>query len=133
MLWHCYAQLVILAQQGKQESPTSFAALEGVLLHYRNLLDFLVPRPTFKDTDIVAVDFVAGFKAKRAPTKYRGPLDQHLSHLTYRRTRKRSWNIGGMVDELWEVWKQFFEQLNYRYPRRPAWFGDAWKDPRPNR
>lgn len=82
--------------------------LEGFLLHYRNVLDFLSPRPSARGSDILASDFVEGFVSKSAPVEYRGAIDKHLAHLSRERlTNKQEWPVSKMLDQIERSWTEF--------------------------
>ena len=131
MLWWGYGMRDLSRQRsGWEYLPEWNAGIEGFLLHYRNLLDFLSPPKTADRDYILATDYVADFEATDAPIKYRRLLNKQLSHLSYERIDQQGWELGTMTDELWESWQEFCEALADAHPTRCGWFRDAWTDPR---
>jgi hypothetical protein len=81
--------------------------LDLFLLHARNLLDFLAPRPTVGPEDVIAPHFAPTWAwsqhtglAGRTIIDWRDRIDKLLSHVTYRRTAM----IDEMVsEERWQI------------------------------
>jgi len=77
-------------------------ALEGFLLHYRNLLDFYAPRHQ-QPTDIVWSHFVTDRVA--VADEHRWDLKKWLAHLTTERLqafegKRKGWPVDRMWDEM---------------------------------
>jgi hypothetical protein len=106
---------------GKPNDPVLYnAALESALLHARNLLDFFTGEPTDKD-DIHAAHFINTPKDKenrwtsaKMPLlmAQRTDLNYSISHLTYRRTkRKPEWDIPAIRHEVLAAFDDFKNKL----------------------
>jgi len=96
------------------ESAERNAYLESFLLHYRNLLDFLVPRK--KDNrDVQFDDFIFGRGSVSGPTEYRTDLDRRLAHVTYKRLEvhpdDKEWELTEMLRRIERTWKEFTDAL----------------------
>lgn len=99
-------------------------ALEGFLLHYRNLLDFLSPRNQ-QPTDIVWSHFVN--RPIVVSDEHRWDLNKWLAHLTTERLQAFQGNGKGWpVDQMWSdvdaAWQEFLQVVESEHPGRSAWF-----------
>lgn len=91
--------------------------LDSILLHVRNLFEFLNRKP--KDDYIRAMDFLDNKSWK--PTKFKTinhvlitKIETYRSHLSYLRKigeEMPKWKIKKMRDEIFEVFKEFVDQL----------------------
>jgi hypothetical protein len=86
--------------------------IEGFLIHYRTIVEFLQPRPTTKNhQDLTATDLADGFTATRAPVEYLDPIDKHLAHLSYARRSKRGWPHRRMLEKLQAAWSELEDAM----------------------
>jgi hypothetical protein len=100
------------------------ALLESILLHYRNLLEFLAPSLSrISEQSVVARDF----RDVPVPIKYKKRINTLLSHVSKKRAdmtqEQRIWDeLEGMLAELEEAWQGFLSSLAANYPERVDWF-----------
>jgi hypothetical protein len=95
------------------------AFLEAHLLHARTLIEFVIGRERRHPNDITPEDFVAGWmvpdtEASRRLAGSLSDIDQHLSHLSWRRvmwmkeeTDPKPWNYVEIVDDMIAVFGAF--------------------------
>lgn len=100
------------------------ALLESILLHYRNLLEFLAPSLTGVSQQAVTARM---FRDIPAPIRHRSAINDQLSHISKRRAdlteEERVWDdLSGMLDELEAAWQGFLRALEANFPNRVAWF-----------
>lgn len=83
--------------------------LEGFLLHVRNLVEFLCPRPSARNTDIQAHHFVPAWKSVSKGLTFAGVspkalldrIDKTLSHMTiFRIGGNTSWPVAALNDDV---------------------------------
>ncbi len=126
MMHHAYNALERLQAAGTNGGIEYNAFLESFLLHYRNILDFLSPRPRARSADVQATAFLPAGSSLSAPTKYRDPIDKRLSHITAYRTSvdpsNRAWNPAAMLVELEVSWNDFIAALGTHRPGQRTWF-----------
>jgi hypothetical protein len=105
------------------------ALLESTLIHLRSLDDFLGMTAPKDSDDVLAIDYLPGWRPKRVLTvaerKYINKRVQHLT--TVRRTGPAPWAMARCNDVLAEV-IQFMHALEAAQPQRAAWFKQwmAW-------
>lgn len=106
---------------------------EVFLLHARNLLDFVAPRPTSRSTDVLAEHYEPSWCcsdrtqfANRPVNEWRGQIDKLLSHITYSRRaiitsigEEPRWPIEAFHRELTAKINEFLETLP---ESRRTWF-----------
>lgn len=100
------------------------ALLESILLHYRNLLEFLAPSLGRTSEQTVTARM---FRDVPAPIHHRKEINNRLSHIAKKRAdltqEQKYWDgLHKMLDELEEAWQGFIRALNANYPERVAWF-----------
>ncbi len=100
------------------------ALLESVLVHFRNLLEFLAPSltPTSRQTVTARM-----FRDVAAPEDYRKHINDRLSHISQKRAdlkqEQKVWSdLGGKLGELEAAWQGFLSALAANYPERVPWF-----------
>ena len=108
-------------------------ALEGFLLHLRNLRDFFYSK-TAKPDDVLAADFFEDphkWQSVRPPLatvveEKRDRLNRQLAHLSYSRLSfQKSWgNIGEMLSEVMKTVSAFLRSL----PQEKASWFRRWYD-----
>lgn len=106
---------------------------EVFLLHARNLLDFVAPRPTSRSADVLAEHYEPSWCcsdrtqfANRPVNEWRGQIDKLLSHITYSRRaiinsigEEPRWPIEAFHRELTAKINEFLETLP---ESRRTWF-----------
>jgi hypothetical protein len=104
----------------------AFHNIEGILIHYRNLIEFFFSEKT--DDDLVLACHYTGASPKQAPPwakAYRLRCNNLLAHLTYRRTAYRQKDEHHWPD-IWEQCRFMNDEitafLNSLPPERRAWF-----------
>lgn len=101
--------LALADAEGEKDVEAMNAFLEGFLIHFRNLLNFLDSRGG--DDDIKATDFVPEFKSTIAPEHYRSRINKRLAHLSRSRPEyPRGWEFPNMLSEIRDAWNEFMEQ-----------------------
>lgn len=100
------------------------ALLESILLHYRNLLEFLAPSLTGSAQQTVTARM---FRDVPAPVDYRKQINNRLSHISQRRAdlkhEEKFWDdLHTKLDELEAAWQGFLRALAANYPERVEWF-----------
>lgn len=99
--------------------------LEGVLLHSRNLIDFLGPWPHQKD-DILPEDFVADWDTSllQVSSATRTAIHKHLAHLTWTRVDegKVMWEFPGVADAVFEAFGEFVEHCEANHAPQAGTF-----------
>lgn len=100
------------------------ALLESVLLHYRNLLEFLAPALNRMSDETITARL---FRDVPAPTQYKKRINTLLSHISKKRAdttkEQRIWDeLEQMLDEMEKAWQGFLRALAANYPERVAWF-----------
>jgi hypothetical protein len=102
-------------------------ALEGALLHARNLADFLRANESHRD-DINAGHFVEdplGDASDVLDTE-RTRLNKRLMHPSYQRaSMPERWDVQGIHNGITRGWKGFLGRLEKQHPDRAEWFGSA--------
>jgi hypothetical protein len=105
----------------------SFFDIEGILIHFRNLIEFFFTNKRDKDNLVLAHHYT-GTQPKNAPPwakEYGQRCNELLAHLTYRRTHyrrddKHHWpDIVGKCQNMDDEITRF---LNSLAPDRRAWF-----------
>ena len=102
--------------------------LEALLLHFRNMLDFLFGEAKQPD-DVHASDFFTD-ASKWKPSRpdwldeYRRRCNKLLAHLTYSRLNysrrgEMVWKLEDKLQRIHEVWEEFLAKLP---PERRRWF-----------
>jgi hypothetical protein len=92
--------------------PMNFA-VEVFALHVRNLLDFFVPRPGLRATDVCARHLYKGWEPPKLNvylTEARWMMDKHIAHLTTDRTAdvdEKEWAAEPIVYSLKPIIEQF--------------------------
>ena len=101
-----YHDRLLILETEDQEAINAF--LEGFLIHFRNLLDFLDSRGG--DDDIKAIDFVPDFKSTNSPEKYRERINKRLAHLSRSRAdHKKGWDVPTMLNEMRDSFDEFWQ------------------------
>lgn len=122
-------RLILLKEarlQGQVDQCQQKLALEGVLLHARNLRDFFVG--TGKDRDILAIDFLPRKPRYALPylRRTRNRMNTLLAHPSYSRSRvSRSWDCGTLRREIEGAWEVFLDRLKVHDKKRFNWFNEA--------
>jgi hypothetical protein len=107
--------------------PEKNLRLEGLLLHARTLMDFLISSGT-NSRDILAKHFLEDEDAWIAKSKPlftqlredRGRINKKLAHLSYRRLDlKQGWDDALIAAEVRDGWHEFVASLD---PTRRSWF-----------
>ena len=116
---------VIRLQKGPRKTRSARGrwnlALEGALLHARNLRDFFTGTNRNDDDDIAARDFL-GIQPRWRLTKLRSlavrtRLNKKLAHPTYSRSRYTgSWPVSLFRDEINGAWELFLARLDSNRP-----------------
>lgn len=85
------------------------ALTDSFLIHYRNLVEFLSPRPEPRATDITAADYAGDFDSSCAPTQYSQSIHWRLAHLTDCRldVENKDWDFDLMLKQFKEAWRKF--------------------------
>lgn len=114
-----WARNDLLAWEAKRN-----ALLESVLLHYRNLLEFLAPALNRMTEDVITARM---FRDVPAPTHYKKRINTLLSHVSKKRADmtqdQRIWDeLEKMLEEMEEAWQGFLRALSANYPERVVWF-----------
>ena len=101
-------------------------ALEGALLHARNLADFfrdgafhddINAAHYFDETVGPSVDVLADDRVR---------LNKRLMHPSYRRaSTAREWNVKAIHDAIVKAWFEFVKRLAAAHPERASWFETA--------
>ena len=106
---------------------TAFRNIEGILVHFRNLIEFFFTDSQDKN-DLVLAHHFTGKQPQKPPLwakKYERRCNELLSHLTYGRTRYRQNDEHHWTDIL-ENCRQMNDEitgfLNCLTPERRAWF-----------
>ena len=109
--------------------------LESFLLHYRILRDFLYPKGSKKEDDVLAADYVTSWGYSESDWKEVVPdetnrLNKALAHLSYKRLdyaenpTLKQWEFARMFSALQQAFARF---LHLVPPNQRAWFELAEK------
>jgi hypothetical protein len=109
-------------------TPTSdYHNIEGILIHFRNLIEFFFTEKEDKD-DLVLAHHYTGKAPQKAPAwakAYGQRCNELLAHLTYRRTQYRQ-NDNHHWTDILEMYRQMDDEiigfLDCLTPERRAWF-----------
>jgi hypothetical protein len=123
--------------QTEQKSRTDFRSVEGLLIHFRNLLEFFYEKKTH--SGLVLAQHYTGKPSKEMPdwaSVYQRRCNELLAHITYRRIHHRKANqhhwsdIPEKVNLMEAVIMEFLNSLPVD---RAAWFERELNRPgRPN-
>jgi hypothetical protein len=104
------------------------ACLESMLLHARNLGEFLI-EGRYKTSDLHRSDFAPGWSPPNSPAKRRlrdarAMVDRHLSHLSWERDEEGKFDHDptGIADDMVEVMSAFVDHLEAVASPAAAWF-----------
>lgn len=104
------------------------ACLESMLLHARNLSEFLI-EGRYKSSDIHRSDFTPGWSPPNSPAKRRlrdarPMLDRHLSHLSWERVEidTPEHDPKRISDDIVEVMRAFVDHLEAEANPAAEWF-----------
>lgn len=126
MMHHAYNGLGRLEAGGTTGGIDYNVFLESFLLHFRNILDFLSPRPRARATDVQSTQFVSTPPSATAVLTYRERIDKRLSHITAHRIgvglSARAWNPAQMLREIEHVWDIYLAALDREHSDRRPWF-----------
>lgn len=100
------------------------ALMESILLHYRNLLEFLAPALTRMADDVITARM---FRDVPVPTQWKKRINTLLSHISKKRAdttmAERVWNeFPQMLEDMDKAWLGFLRAMAANYPERVAWF-----------
>jgi len=113
-------------------STTGFRDIEGVLIHFRNLIEFFFTESQDKD-DLVLAHHFTGDQPQKSPAwakEYQRRCSELLAHLTYGRTRYRQndeHHWPDIVEKCRLMNDEINAFLNRLSPERRAWF--RWVPP----
>lgn len=112
---------------GRQGHPAIVqnALLEAVLIHARQLIDFLIRNPT-RDDDMIRSDFGGGdwtpspadAVARLDSADLRDLINKHLAHLTWGRIAPEppAWEVASIVEDLIVVAAEWGKSLQEKEP-----------------
>lgn len=128
----CDRDLIWLRSNGMFGTHLWNLALEGYLLHARNLIDFFYESKNPKPDDVLAIDFAPSWKTTRPPrsellTMARQRMNKMLSHLTYSRRELKlfSWATGDIRKQLEALIEQFLSEIPASTLQRCGIRGDS--------
>lgn len=97
------------------------AYLEGMLLHARNLIEFLRTKSTPRSDDMWPGDFVTKWDAAKIESfdhEWRS-TNKHLSHLTWTRTEvSGTWDTDDIVPRVLDAFRTFVELAERQHAAR---------------
>ena len=125
---HLFRAHAIHAQIGVEDEDERHLIFEGLLIHFRNMLDFFFGQPSASD-DIHAADFLPESDHWTPITPewvraYRGRCNKLLAHLTYSRIEygrkgEMEWQLDDKLIAIRTTWNEFLAALP---DHRAAWF-----------
>jgi hypothetical protein len=131
----CAMPNLLIETRSREEDDAYNAALEAMLVHARNLTEFLVRGRDRRD--IHRHDFLPSWNPPRSAARARLERDwktisEHLSHLSWQRVDagRQEYKTDGLAQATLTVFEGFYAALQRDEPARAALFGSSMESAR---